>query len=98
MRSVFALCALAGLAAARITPEDMEFINFITKYSKNFITEEEFLVRKGHFLKFFRNVIKMNKDPSITHKSGINAYSANSPEEWDAMLGVKDMPMPNIER
>ena len=92
MRSVFALCAMAGLAAAKITPEDMEFIHFITKYSKSFITEEEFNMRKSHFIKFYRNIVKMNNDPNITHRSGINAYSANSPEEWDVMLGLKNMP------
>ena len=96
MKTFFAAAMAAAASAKLLTNADYKFLEFVVEYGKNYATSEEFEARKEHFKNFFAAVQEINSDPEMKHTAGINAHSANTPEEWDRMLGLKNMPAPEL--
>jgi len=94
MKTFFA-AALAAISTAKLmTPGQNEFLRFVVKYGKNYLTTEEFEARAEIFSQFYDHVLSVNENPASGHRAAINAYSDNSPEEWDRMMGLKNVGQP----
>ena len=88
MRTFIAAAFAAVASAELLTSEDYDFMHFIAKYGKRYATVEEFVARKGNFLKFYRAARDLNsRNLRSTH--GVNAHSDKTDAEWKNMLGLR---------
>lgn len=95
MRSFFAL-ALAGAASATVMEQnDFEFMNYVVKHSKAYSTVEEFNMRKANFKAIDEEIVAINNQ-NLTHTVGHNFLSDMTKAEKDKLLGLKNMPLPDL--
>ena len=59
MRSLFA-ASLAAFASAAIDTNDLKFVQFLSKFSKNYSTMEEYTMRKQAFLFIDSEILRLN--------------------------------------
>ena len=62
-------------ASALITPEDYEFMKYITEHGKSYGTVAEFNFRAEIFKKKHAAIEAFNADPNNTHTVGHNLFS-----------------------
>ena len=92
MRSFFSL-ALAGAASATVmTANDYDFLNFVATHNKRYDTVEEFNARKEIFAETTRQIAALNHE-NATSTHGHNKFSDWTREEYEGLMGLKDMPM-----
>jgi len=92
MKTFIAAVMAAAASAKLLTSGDYAFLQWVVEYGKNYATSEEFEARKEHFMNFYHAVQDINAQGD--HLAGLNEFSANSPQEWDNMLGLKNLPAP----
>ena len=98
MKSFAATVLCTTLAAAEImTQMDYDFMKYISKFGKEYETVEEFLLRKEIFAEVHKHINEVNSDPTSTYKAGHNFLSDYTREEYQALLGLRNMPMPDFE-
>ena len=71
---------------------DYDFMRYVSQYSKRYETVEEFNARQEQFAETDAHIHRVNEDPSSTHKAAHNKFSDWTWEEFNAVLGLKDMP------
>ena len=94
--SLIALATIGAAHATALTNDDFEFLQFITKYGKSYATVEEFNYRANLFKSSAAKIRAINSQQS-THVAGHNKMSDWTHEEYTKLLGLKDMPIPNLE-
>lgn len=94
----FAASLFAAVTSAELmTSMDYAFMRYVSSHSKMYQTVEEFNLRKAAYALVDEHVQRVNSDPTSTYKAGHNRFSDWTPSEWDAILGLKDMPKPDFE-
>jgi C1A family cysteine protease len=96
--AVFALTSgIATESTALFTPmgaEDLEYIQFVAKYTRNFGTKEEYEFRLKTFKK---NKARMNafnlSDKTHTSTVGVNQFADMTKAEYKKMLGYIPRPV-----
>jgi cathepsin L len=84
----FAFAAIAGLAAAEMTAEMTNYMNYISQYEKSYDSMEDFYGRFQLFQKTEANLAKLNsKNSQATF--GHNAFSDWTRQEYMSMLGLR---------
>jgi hypothetical protein len=58
-----------------MTPEDYEFMAYITEYGKFYATKEEYKFRAGIFKESLNTIKTHNANPEETHTLGLNHLS-----------------------
>lgn len=87
MKFTCALSLTATLALAHVmTPEDFEFIGFVSEYGKSYNTVEEFEMRS---LVFKKNLHAIKAYKSETSTVGVNQFTDLTVQEYKAMLGYR---------
>ena len=93
MRS-FAFAALASAAAA-ISADELEFANYVARFSKVYEDMKEFAVRLERFKHHHKIINEHNTSGSKNFKLGHNQFSDWTDKEYMAILNHK-MPVPKI--
>lgn len=84
----FAATALAGVASATLmTPNDYEFMRYVTKFNKFYQTVEEFEMRMEQFVKTKLTIAELNNRNS-KYVAGLNQFSDWTEDEYNKMLGL----------
>ena len=88
----FASLALLGVATAMpLAENESEFMNFITKFGKSYVTIEEFNFRASIFAKTRAAINQINSEQD-THVAAHNKFSDYTHEEYKRMFGLADAP------
>lgn len=93
MRTYIAAAFVAACAAA--SSDDFEFMKFVTKFNKNYKTPEEFEARFQNFVAT-HNFIQEHNTQGHLHQAGHNQFSDWTREEYQSMLGLKNIGAPVI--
>ena len=95
MRSLIAT-AVAAVASATIMDEvEFSFIQFIAKYGKSYSSRTEFNERLANFKETDTEIKKLNAEQTRT-RHGHNKFSDWSRSEYEQLLGLKDVPVPEL--
>ena len=93
----FAATLLATAASASLmTKFDYDFMKYISKFNKMYETTEEFEIRKELF-RATDNFIKEANAKAGSYRAAHNKFSDWTDEEFDGMLGLKNMTLPERE-
>lgn len=88
MKAAFAIALTAAISSA-IDVNELEFMNYLSKYGKQYENLEEFLVRKELYLIKALEIAAHNSRPS-NFTLGHNKFSDWKKEEMNKMLGEKE--------
>ena len=82
-------------AATNIGKYDIEFMNYVATYQKNYATIEEFEFRLARWIET-EEFIQENNDPknNNTHTAGHNHLSDWTREEYRRLLGLSNTTKP----
>ena len=69
---------------------DLDFVNFIGKYQKQYRSKEDFNLRRQVFLTNLNRIRSHNEKNSSSYRMGVNRFSDMNEEEFRAMLGYKN--------
>ena len=86
--------ALFAAAVSAIDTDELDFMNYASKYGKAYDTVEEFIYRKEIFLAKNLLIKAHNSRPS-NFKLGHNKFTDWSNDEMQVMLGEKESPESN---
>ena len=59
MRSLF-VSSMAAFTSAAIDSNDLKFVQYLSKFNKNYSTMEEFLMRRQAFIFIDSEIIRLN--------------------------------------
>ena len=94
----FTASLLAAVSSAELlTNFDYKFMKFISEHNKIYKTLEEFNLRKALFGESDEHIAAVNSNPESTYTAGHNKFSDWTQEEFDGLLGLKDMEMPAFD-
>lgn len=79
-----------------MTQDDFDFLSFVSKYGKSYGTVEEFNFRAEVFKQTAQKIRAINAEQN-THTAGHNKFSDWTHDEYKKLLGLKNMPLPNLE-
>ncbi|CDW82799.1 cathepsin l [Stylonychia lemnae] len=69
------------------SPEDQEFLKFITLHGKSYATKEEFQFRQNLFKSNLLKIRMHNAQNGVSYRLGVNKFSDMTPEEYKKRLG-----------
>ncbi|MBM4179889.1 MAG: hypothetical protein FJ211_11275 [Ignavibacteria bacterium] len=95
MRSLIATAVAAVASATFMSEIEFDFIQYIAKYGKNYSSMTEFNERLANF-KFMDDEIKRHNSEQTSTTHGHNKFSDYSRSEYEQMLGLKDVPAPEL--
>lgn len=72
-----------------ISPEEHQFMLFMTRYGKNYGTREEYEFRLDQFRQSLAKIGVHNSRNDVTYSLGLNKFSDMTHEEYKRMLGYK---------
>ena len=75
---------------------EYNFMRYVSEHGKMYGTVEDFNVRQTLYAEVDAFVNSVNEDPTSTYTSAHNKFSDWTQEEKDALLGLKNMPMPEF--
>jgi len=88
----FAICLFAAVVSAeRMTQLDYDYIHYVSKFNKVYDMVEEFNMRKEIFAETDARIKSVNENPDSTYRAGHNKFSDWTWEEYNAMLGLKNL-------
>jgi C1A family cysteine protease len=73
---------------------DYQFMNFIVTHGKEYATLEEYNLRKANYVYMDSEIVKINQSQT-THVAAHNFLSDWTREEYQNLLGLKNMPKPD---
>ena len=92
----FAASLFAVVASAEMmTSLDHAYIRYVSLYNKFYPTVEEVAKRKTHYEETDKFIKEANAR-GTSYKAGHNMFSDWTEEEFQQLLGLKDMPKPEI--
>jgi len=74
---------------------DYDYMRYVSKHNKHYETVEEFEMRKALFIEI-ETFIRMANARSTTYRAGHNKFSDWTQEEKDKLLGLKNIPLPEV--
>lgn len=93
MRAIFASAILIAVNAELMDEREFEFMKYIAKWNKSYLTREEFKYRLGEYLKIDEYIKENNHpDSGSGHKAAHNKFSDWSRTEYEKMLSLKNAP------
>jgi hypothetical protein len=92
MRNLVALAIAGAVSAASMNASDYKFIRYIVEHNKEYKTVEEFVMRQANFLNMDIEIERLNQNSTSVH--GHNYLSDWTREEYQMLLGLKNMPKP----
>jgi C1A family cysteine protease len=78
-----------------LTQDDVEFVKFLAKEGKNYITPEEFAARRDIFVANKKFIAEENAKNNNLFRLGTNKFSDLTEEEFKAYLGLKVEELPS---
>jgi len=81
MKYSFVALAIAAVANAVETENNFKFMQFVSKFAKNYDTVEEWMTRMKNWLETEKAIEEHNAKQS-SYKLGHNKFSDWSAEEW----------------
>ena len=93
----FAIALFAAVASAKIELMEYNFMKYVSEHSKAYDTVEDFNFRQVLFAEKDAFINSVNEDPTSTYTAGHNQFSDWTKEEFTAILGLKNMEMPEIQ-
>ena len=91
--AVFALNAVEQPALNSMflaqNPDDKAFVDFISKYGKNYGTKDEMEFRANLFKETLIKIAMNNVRQDVSYTLGINWFADSTPEEYASYLGLK---------
>ena len=94
----FGAALLAAITAAKtMTQMDYDFMRYVSQFSKRYVSVAEFGSRQEIFAATDAHIRSVNENPESTHRSGHNKFSDWTWEEFDQLLGLKNVDMPYFE-
>ena len=97
MKAFAAALFVAAASATTMTQMDYDFMRYISKFGKMYDTVEEFAARQLNFAETALHIRSVNENPESTHKAAHNIFSDWTWEEYNAMLGLKNMEVPEFD-
>ena len=94
MKAFAAALSVAAVSAMPMTQMDYDFMRYVSMYNKVYETVEEFNTRQVSWSVTDKHVNKVNNNPLSGHKAAHNLFSDWTDEEYEGMLGLKNMEMP----
>ena len=95
MRSFLALALAGAVSATTMHQNDYKFMRWIVEHNKEYSTIEEFNMRKSNFLFMDAEIARLNQEINATSVHGHNHLSDLTRQEYQALLGLKNMPLPD---
>jgi len=95
MKTFFATLLAAVATAELMTPLDYEFMRYVSQHNKMYQTVEQFEMRKELFSATNDFVQEANSADNL-YTAGHNQFSDYTEKEMNNILGLKDMPMPEV--
>ncbi len=92
MRALAAITLAGAVSAADINANDLKFLRYIVEHNKDYKTFEEFTMRQAIFLNMDKEIERLNQNSTSVH--GHNFLSDWTREEYQMLLGLKNMPKP----
>ena len=93
----FAIALFGAVASAKIeSMMEYNFMMYVSEHSKVYETVEDFNYRQVLFAEKDAFINSVNEDPTSTYTAGHNQFSDWTKEEFDAILGLKGMQMPDL--
>eukprot|EP00350_Pseudokeronopsis_sp_OXSARD2_P006175 CAMPEP_0170545246 /NCGR_PEP_ID=MMETSP0211-20121228/3706_1 /TAXON_ID=311385 /ORGANISM="Pseudokeronopsis sp., Strain OXSARD2" /LENGTH=140 /DNA_ID=CAMNT_0010849101 /DNA_START=81 /DNA_END=503 /DNA_ORIENTATION=+ len=77
---------------AEISDVEFEFINFISKYGRNYPSKSEYMHRLKVFSERYREIQEINADTTNTFTVGVNKFADFDGYDWEQMLNFKESP------
>ena len=93
----FAITLFAAVASAKIELMEYNFMKYVSEHSKAYETVEDFNFRQVLFAEKDAFINSVNEDPTSTYTAGHNQFSDWTKEEFTAILGLKNMEMPDVQ-
>jgi C1A family cysteine protease len=72
-----------------ITPEEYQYMQYVTEWGKSYGTKAEFKFRMAEFKKKMAFIAEHNSNDAKTHTVGLNQFSDWTQEEYKRLLGYK---------
>ena len=69
--------------------DNIEFINYVSKYGKSYATKEEFEFRNNQFKQTLAKIAASNANPENTFTLGLNKFSDYTEAEYKRLLAYK---------
>jgi C1A family cysteine protease len=89
--AVFAMNTYAPAATRfhQLTANDLEYMQFVTKYGKSYGTKEEFEFRYNQYIATREALGQENAQNGNTFSVGVNHFADWTPEEYKRLLGYR---------
>jgi len=89
--AVFALNTYApkSTTLTAMTSEDLQFIQYVSKYGKSYGTKEEYEFRYNQFTQAMSAIANENSQNGNTFSLGLNKFADWTPAEYKRLLGYK---------
>ena len=93
----FVTSVLAAVASAELlSGMEYKFMRYVSQFNKFYDTVEEFEMRLQLFIRFDNFVERANARGTL-YRAGHNKFSDWTSEEKDSLLGLKNVPMPEVD-
>ena len=92
MKHLVAIALAVAVSAADINANDLKFLRYIVEHNKDYKTFEEFAMRQANFFNMDKEIERLNQNSTSVH--GHNFLSDWTREEYQMLLGLKNMPKP----
>jgi len=94
MRSIFATALVLALTNAELMEQsEFEFMKYIAKWNKSYVTREEFKARLGEYLRIDEFIKEVNApDSKYSHTAAHNKFSDWTEAEYKSMLTLDNAP------
>ena len=93
----YAAALFAAAAQAKMSQLDFDFMHWIGKFNKKYDSIEEYEARLINFARNDEFIKEANSRRGRSYKAGHNKFSDFHDEEYEAMLGLKQVNMPEID-
>ena len=91
MKSFAVALCVVGASATTMTKMDYDFMKYVSNFNKIYETVEEFAARQLNFAEMDAHIRSVNENPESTHKAAHNKFSDWTWEEYNGLLGLKNM-------
>jgi hypothetical protein len=95
MKSFLALALAGAVSATTMNQDDYKFMRYIVEHNKEYNTIEEFNMRKSNFLFMDAEIARLNTMANATSVHGHNYLSDYTRAEYQKLLGLKNVPLPD---
>ncbi|KAL1505320.1 hypothetical protein ABEB36_004912 [Hypothenemus hampei] len=99
--TLYILIFFTSILQFTLTTNEHLFNNFKVQYRKTYVSNSDLLLRKQIFAKNLEKIEEHNarfRQGLVTYEMGVNQFSDLTSEEFRALLGTKEFPLPLQEK